>query len=137
MGWPRSDTNSQGQVVVSAGKVALDGAQLIAGDRMLHRQGILQASHPQPRALQVDVVAAKCNCLRHTQPVSIQHQHQQMVACPVPSVLGTLEQAIDLAGIEEVLAALVALHTRFAAGAQTSNWHRSTAQRTAANPPAH
>jgi len=52
------------QVVFPGGEIALDGAQLIARDRMLHRQGILQTSYPQPRALQVDVVAAKCDRAR-------------------------------------------------------------------------
>jgi len=39
--------------------------------------------------------------------MSVHHQHQQVVAGAVPCLLGALEQALDLAGVEEVLVALM------------------------------
>jgi hypothetical protein len=34
------------EVVFSGGEVPLEGAQLVASDRLLNREGVLQASHP-------------------------------------------------------------------------------------------
>jgi hypothetical protein len=39
--------------------------------------------------------------------VPVNHQHQQVIARPVPSLLGALEQALDLAGVEEILVAFM------------------------------
>jgi len=45
------------QIVLPGSKVALDGAEFIAGDRVLDAQAALEASDPQPRALDIELVA--------------------------------------------------------------------------------
>jgi hypothetical protein len=43
--------NSQGRLSLPAGEVALDGAEFVAGDRVLDAQAALEASDPQPRPI--------------------------------------------------------------------------------------
>jgi hypothetical protein len=38
----------------------LDSAQFVAGDRLFDEEPVLQATHPQPRAVKVDLVAPAC-----------------------------------------------------------------------------
>jgi len=45
------------QVVFPGGEIALDGAQLIAGDRVLDAQAALEASNPRTRPLEIELVA--------------------------------------------------------------------------------
>ena len=46
-----------GQIVLPGGEVALDRAQLIAGDRVFDAQAAIEASDPQPRPLDIELVA--------------------------------------------------------------------------------
>ena len=46
-----------GQLVLPGGEVALDRAQLIAGDRVFDAQAAIEASDPQPRPLDIELVA--------------------------------------------------------------------------------
>ncbi len=48
-----------GQLALAHGEVAADHAQLVAGDGLLDQQSALEASHPQPGAIQVQLVAAQ------------------------------------------------------------------------------
>jgi hypothetical protein len=48
-----------GQRVRAGGEVARDGAQLVAGDRLLDGQPALEAAHPQPGAAEVQLVVAQ------------------------------------------------------------------------------
>jgi len=52
-------------------QIAPDGAQFVAGDRLLDRQTVLQATHPQAGAIEIDVVAAQVDRLAHPQAVPI------------------------------------------------------------------
>jgi len=47
---PALGNEQPGQLV---GEVALDGAQLVASDRMLHRKRVLEPLHPQPGSVSV------------------------------------------------------------------------------------
>ena len=58
----------------AVGEVALDGAQLIAGDRVLDAQAALEASDPQPRPLDIELVAPHLDGLADPQAVPIDHQ---------------------------------------------------------------
>src|SRR3954447_25180258 len=44
-----------GQPIRPRGEIALNGAQLGAGDWLLDRQAVLQPLHPQPRLIEVDL----------------------------------------------------------------------------------
>ena len=45
--------------IAAGGKVAPDGAQLVVGDRLLDRQPALEAAHPEPGAVEVELVPAQ------------------------------------------------------------------------------
>src|SRR3954471_12535098 len=55
-------------------EIALDGAQLGPGDRLLDRQTILQPPHPQPRLIEVNLVTAKADRFTDAQPVAVHHE---------------------------------------------------------------
>src|SRR5215210_2982630 len=88
-------------------EIALDGAQLGAGDWLLDRQAILQPLHPQPRLIEIDLVAAKANRFADAQPVAIHHQDEQVVAHAVPPDPGGVQEGLDLAGRQKVSRPLV------------------------------
>src|SRR4029079_8744618 len=79
---------------------------------MLDREAVLEAPHPQPRLAKVRIVAAECGHFRDTQPMTVPHQHQQVIADAVSPLLGRVEQATPLAVVEGVLGALVAICCR-------------------------
>ena len=96
-----------GQVVFPGGEVALDRAQLIAGDRVLDAQAALEASDPQPRPLDIELVATHLDGLADPQAVPVDHQQKGVVANAVAPLLCRLEQAIDLRTVQKILRALV------------------------------
>src|SRR3954469_9790860 len=51
-----------GQRVGTGSKVAPDGAQLVTGDGLLDREAALEAAHPQPGAVEGELVAAQAPC---------------------------------------------------------------------------
>ena len=78
-------------------------------DRMLDRERVLQASHPEPGALDIDCVAPHLDGLAHAQAVAVDRQQERVVADAVASLLGCLEQAADLRLSQKVLVAFVAI----------------------------
>ena len=96
-----------GQIVVAHGQPALDGAQLVARDWVLDRQATLEPSHPEPALGEVDVAAPERHGFGDAQAVAEEHEHEQVVARPVPAGAGGLEQALDLGRAEEVASAFV------------------------------
>jgi hypothetical protein len=56
---------------------------------------------------EVDLVASEAHCFAHPQPVSIHHQHQQMIARAVSTALRCLEQLFHFGIVEKILAALM------------------------------
>jgi hypothetical protein len=57
-----------GQRVGAGGEVAPDGAQLVAGDRLLDRAPALEAANPEPGAVEVELVPAQADGLADPQP---------------------------------------------------------------------
>ena len=93
-----------GQRVGAGGKMALDGAQLVAGDRLLDGQPALEAVDPEPGAAEVQLVAAPADGLADPQAVAEHHEQQQVVTRAVPAALGSVQQAGDLAFARKSLA---------------------------------
>lgn len=97
--------------------MALDGAQLVAGDRLLDRQPALEPAHPQPGA--VELVATQADGLADPEAVAVHHQQEQVVAHAVPSGPGGVQQLGHLAGGQVILVALVPVGGRGGAGRLT------------------
>jgi hypothetical protein len=66
------------QGIRSNREIASDGAQFVAGDWLLNRETILQTTHPQAGAIEIDLVAAQVDRLAHPQSVPIHHQDEQI-----------------------------------------------------------
>src|SRR5262245_1055664 len=79
-----------GEIVLAGGEVALDGAQLVASDRLLDGERVLQASHPEPGALDINCLAPHLDGLAHAQAVTVDRQYQRIVADAMASLLGRL-----------------------------------------------
>jgi hypothetical protein len=90
------------QSIRSGGEVTLDGAELVAGDRLLDRKAALEPAHPQAGGGEVEVRPAQADGLAHPQPVTIHHEYEQMVARPMPAPLGAAQQLVDLALAQEI-----------------------------------
>ena len=60
-----------GQCILAGGKIAFDGAQLVAGDRMLDRQPVLKPADPQPGMVEVDLIAAQADRLADAQAMAV------------------------------------------------------------------
>jgi hypothetical protein len=100
------------QAIFAGGQVAPDRTQLVTGDWMLDRSRIFQTPHPEPRLIEVHVIASQSNGLRDAKPVSVHHEDQQIVAHVVSTALRPQQQAIDLALAQEVLVALARISCR-------------------------
>jgi hypothetical protein len=87
-------------------EVALDGAQLIAGNRVLDAQAALEASDPQPWNADIELVAPHLDGLADPQAVPVDHK-QKDVANAVAAFLGGLEQLLYLRIAQKILRALV------------------------------
>src|SRR3954451_20968136 len=72
-------------------EIALEGPELITGERVLDRQPILKPSDPEPRVVEVDFVTAEADRLADTQTVTKHHEDQEMIPDSMPSVLGGVE----------------------------------------------
>ena len=104
---PALGDEEPGQPVRAAGEVPLDRAQLVAGDRVLDREAVLGALHPQPRLIEVHIVAPQSHRFGDAQAVPVHHQHEQVVAGAVPALLRRVEDAVDLLRAQEVFVALM------------------------------
>src|SRR4051794_28724699 len=104
-----------GQPIRPRRKIALDGAQLGAGNWLLDRQAVLQALHPQPRLIEVDLVAAKANRFADAQPVAVHYENEQMVTHAVPPGPGRVQERLDLARGQKVFRPLVRVGGRLEA----------------------
>src|SRR5215203_5069137 len=100
------------QPIRPRGEIALDGAQLGPGDRLLDRQAVLQPLHPQPRLIEVDLIAAKADRFADAQPVAVDHENEHVVAHAVPPGPGRVQEGLDLARGQEVLCPLVHVRGR-------------------------
>ena len=100
-----------GQVVVAAREPPADGAQLVTRHRVLDAEPVLEPRHPEAGLREVDVVAAQGDRLGDPQAVAVRHQHQEVVAHPVPAALGGGEQPVDLRRAEIVAAAFVGVRS--------------------------
>jgi hypothetical protein len=121
-----------GELVRARGKVSFDSAQLVAGDRLLDREAILEPPHPQPGLLEIHFVAPQRHRLADPQPMTIHHKHKQMVAYAVPPGLGSIEQRGDFRLRQKVLGPFVAVGSTSAATFDISPLGRSP--RHTANP---
>jgi hypothetical protein len=65
-----------GLTVLPGGEVALDGAEFVAGDRVLDAQAALEASDPQD----IELVAPHLNGLADPQAVPVDHEQKGVVA---------------------------------------------------------
>jgi hypothetical protein len=95
-----------GQIVLPGGEVALDGAEFVAGDRVLDAQAALETRDPQPGTL-VELVAPHLDGLADPQAVPVDHEQKGVVANAVAALLCRLKQAIDLRTVQKILRALV------------------------------
>ena len=93
-----------GQVVLPRSKVALDGSALVASNRVLDAQAALEASDPQPRPLEIELVAPHLDGLADPQTVPVDHEQKGVVANAVAplfaassrrSISGPLKEAQD------------------------------------------
>ena len=82
-------------------------AQLIAGDRVLDAGAALEASDPQPRPLDIELVAPHLDGLADPQAVSVGHEQKGVVANAVAALLGGFEQPFDVRDTQKVFAALI------------------------------
>jgi hypothetical protein len=96
-----------GQCIRPDSKIALDGSKLVAGDRMLDRQPILEPSYPKTRVVEVDLVTAEADRLADAQSVTKHRQNEQMIADSMAPVLGGVEQRGDFRFAQEILAPLM------------------------------
>ena len=92
-----------GQRIGARSKVSLDGAQFVTGDRLLDGQPALEAAHPQPGAVEVEVVAAQAHGLADPQAVAIGHEQKQVVAHAMTAGLGGVQQPGHFSGRQVVL----------------------------------
>jgi hypothetical protein len=69
---------------------------------VLDGQAPLEPAHPEPGLAEVDVAAPQRHRLGDAQAVAERHEHEEVVAHPVPAGLGGPEQALDLGRAEEV-----------------------------------
>jgi hypothetical protein len=69
-----------GQIVLPGSKVALDGAEFVASDRVLDAQAALEPSDPQPRALDIELIAPHLAGLADPQAVPENHEKKGVVA---------------------------------------------------------
>jgi hypothetical protein len=88
-------------------EIALEGSELVTGDRVLDRQPALEPPDPEPRMVEVDFVTAEADRLTDAQTVTKHHEYQEMIPDPVPSGLGGIEQGGDFGLSQKILAPLV------------------------------
>ncbi len=96
-----------GQRIRPDSKIALDGSKLVASDRMLDRQPILEPSYPKPRVVEVDLVTAEADRLANAQSVTKYRENEEMIADSMAPVLGGAEQGGDFRFAQEILAPLM------------------------------
>ena len=95
------------QRIGPSAEIALEGSELVTSNRMLDRQPILEPSDPEPRVVEVDLVAAEADCLADAQTVPKHHEDQEMIPDPVPSGLGGVEQGGDFGLTQKILTPLM------------------------------
>nr|WP_239992185.1 hypothetical protein [Rhodopila globiformis] len=88
-------------------EIALEGSELVTGDRVLDGQPILEPLDPEPRVVEVDFVTAEADRLADTQTVTKHHEDQEMIPDPVPSGLGGVEQGSDFGFTQKILTPLM------------------------------
>ena len=103
MSWPTWARCTFRQVALAHGEVAPDGAQLVSGDGLLHRQPALEPMHPQHGAVEVQLVQAQADGFADPQAMAEHHHEQQVVARAVPAGLGRLQQGGEFGRGQEVL----------------------------------
>jgi hypothetical protein len=81
------------QAIGAHGEVALDGPELVPLDRVLDAERAFQPADPQARMREVRVLATEADDFAHPEAVSIRHEHQQVVATPVPALPRRLEDS--------------------------------------------
>jgi hypothetical protein len=81
---------------------------------MLDGQPTLEPSHPEPRMIEIDLIAAQADRLADPQTMAVHHQDQQIIANALPALLGGIDQAGDLRLAQEVLAATSGGRVRYA-----------------------
>jgi len=63
---------------------------------MLDGARVLEASDPQPRGLDLELIPAHLDGLRDAQSVPVDHEQERVVTYAVTPFLGRLEQPINL-----------------------------------------
>ena len=104
------------QPVCSQRKVAPECSQLIASDRLLDRQPALEALHPQPSPMEIDLLAAEGDCFADPQAVPEHHEQQQRVSHAMPASLRRIQQSREFALAEEILSALMSVRRNVRGG---------------------
>lgn len=98
-----------GQRIRAGGKVAFDGAEFVAGDRMLDCQPVLEPADPQPGVVEVDLVAAQADRLADAQAMTKHRQNEKVIADAMTPGLGGIEQGGDFGIAQKILAALMGI----------------------------
>ena len=96
-----------GQRILPDSKIALDGSKLVACDRMLDRQSILEPTYPEPRVIEVDLVTAKTDRLADAQTVTKHRENEEIIAGSISAVLGSVEQGGNFRLAQKILAPLM------------------------------
>jgi hypothetical protein len=68
-----------GQRIRPDSKIAFDGSKLIASDRMLDCQAILEPLDPKPRMVDVDLVTAEADRLTDTQTMTKHRENEKVI----------------------------------------------------------
>ena len=95
------------------GELALDGAEFVAGDRVLDAQAALEASDPQPLDRLRSSWLRRIWMASLTRKPCLDHEQKCVVTNAVAPLLCRLKQAIDLRTVQKILRALVRVGRSF------------------------
>jgi hypothetical protein len=86
------------------GGVPLNRSKFVAFDRSLGIERILSPPNPNASLFEIELVQPHRYRLRNAQGVAVHHEEQQMIANAVTTVLGGIEQPLDLGFIKVCVA---------------------------------
>ena len=95
--------------IVAMREPAADDAQLVARNRLLDAETVLQTADPHPRLRRIDMLPPQTNGLADPKPVPEHHQKQEMIPNAVAALLRGRKEPVNLRLSEVVAAALVGI----------------------------